>query len=118
MHAIAPQPRGTRPDGQALPHHGVVCSHSRDRRAFRLTEEDPGHRGAGFMGSPLCGQPYHFHKLICAGQWLDRQPASYRRLPDNRMVEATWHDMALPPHIKVDEIYNLARPALPVHDRC
>lgn len=72
--------------------------------------------GAGFLGSFLC------ERLLAAGNEvisLDNYFCGSRRnidhLLDNHHFEALRHDVTQPIHLEVDEIYNFACPASPIH---
>ena len=72
--------------------------------------------GAGFIGSHLCeallGQG---HDVICAENFYTGSKNSVAHLLSNPYFELIRHDITFPLYVEVDEIYNLACPASPVH---
>ena len=72
--------------------------------------------GAGFLGSHLC--EYLLEKgyyVICLDNFFTGHAANVRHLRQNTSFELLRHDVRLPILLEVDEIYNLACPASPVH---
>ncbi|MDE5606865.1 MAG: SDR family oxidoreductase [Bacteroidales bacterium] len=72
--------------------------------------------GAGFIGSHLCeyllGQG---HEVICLDNYFTGRKANVVHLLSNPYFELVRHDVTAPYFAEVDEIYNLACPASPVH---
>lgn len=72
--------------------------------------------GAGFIGSHLCerllGQG---HDVICLDNYFTGSKDNVRHLLDDHHFELVRHDVTEPYYAEVDEIYNLACPASPVH---
>ncbi len=72
--------------------------------------------GAGFLGSHLCerllGQGAD---VICVDNFFTGTRRNINHLLDNRAFELVRHDVTLPLYLEVDQIYNLACPASPVH---
>ena len=72
--------------------------------------------GAGFLGSHLCerlvGQR---HNVICLDNFFTSQKSNVSHLLGKPNFELVRHDITLPIHLEVDEIYNLACPAAPGH---
>lgn len=72
--------------------------------------------GAGFIGSHLCeyllGQG---HEVICLDNYFTGRKANIVHLLSNPYFELVRHDVTAPYFVEVDEIYNLACPASPVH---
>jgi UDP-glucuronate decarboxylase len=72
--------------------------------------------GAGFLGSHLCERlledGYH---VICLDNFYTGTFKNIEHLRDNRNFELLRHDITHPLYIEVDEIYNLACPASPIH---
>ncbi len=72
--------------------------------------------GAGFIGSHLCkrllGQG---SKIICLDNFFTGSKANIKELMGNENFELIEHDITKPISLKVDQIYNLACPASPVH---
>ncbi|GBU20872.1 NAD-dependent dehydratase [Fibrobacteres bacterium R8-0-B4] len=72
--------------------------------------------GAGFLGSHLCerlaGQG---HDVICLDNYFTGRKKNVERLIDRHNFELMRHDVTFPVYVEVDQIYNLACPASPVH---
>lgn len=72
--------------------------------------------GAGFVGSHLCERLLSGgNEVICLDNYFTGQKAKIVHLLDNPFFELVRHDVTQPYFIEVDEIYNLACPASPVH---
>jgi UDP-glucuronate decarboxylase len=72
--------------------------------------------GAGFLGSFLCERLLgEGHEVICADNFFTGSRRNVSHLLDNRSFEVIRHDVTFPLYVEVDEIYNLACPASPVH---
>jgi UDP-glucuronate decarboxylase len=72
--------------------------------------------GAGFLGSHLCGRLLDAgHEIICVDNCYTGSKSNIRGLLENPRFEFLRHDVTFPLYIEVDEIYNLACPASPVH---
>ena len=72
--------------------------------------------GAGFLGSYLCGQLVEQgHDVICLDNFFTSQKSNVSHLLDRPNFELIRHDVTLPIHLEVDQIYNLACPAAPGH---
>ena len=72
--------------------------------------------GAGFLGSHLCERLLDAgHHVVCADNFFTGSHDNVRHLLGNPNFELIRHDVTFPLHIEVDEIYNLACPASPVH---
>ena len=72
--------------------------------------------GAGFLGSHLCDKLLeHGHDVICADNLFTGNKDNILHLMDNPYFEFLRHDITFPLFVEVDEIYNLACPASPVH---
>jgi UDP-glucuronate decarboxylase len=72
--------------------------------------------GAGFLGSHLCarllGQDC---EVICVDNYFTGTRNNVRHLLDDPCFEIMRHDITFPLYVEVDEIYNLACPASPIH---
>jgi UDP-glucuronate decarboxylase len=72
--------------------------------------------GAGFLGTHLCrrllGQG---HEVLCVDNFSTGTRRNIEELLDNPMFELLRHNVTFPLFVEVDEIYNLACPASPVH---
>jgi UDP-glucuronate decarboxylase len=72
--------------------------------------------GAGFLGSHLCERLIAAgHEVICVDNCYTGSKINVQRLLDNPLFEFIRHDVTFPLYIEVDEIYNLACPASPIH---
>lgn len=72
--------------------------------------------GAGFLGSHLCERLLaDGHEVICADNFYTGARRNILHLLDNPNFELLRHDVTFPLYVEVDEIYNLACPASPVH---
>ena len=72
--------------------------------------------GAGFLGSHLCDRLLKDgHEVICLDNYFTGSKQNILHLIDNPFFEVIRHDITMPFFIEVDEIYNLACPASPIH---
>ncbi|RBM04671.1 UDP-glucuronic acid decarboxylase family protein [Novacetimonas cocois] len=72
--------------------------------------------GAGFLGSHLCERLITLgHDVLCVDNYFTGRKENVEFLLQNPRFEAVRHDITLPFHAEIDEIYNLACPASPVH---
>ena len=72
--------------------------------------------GAGFIGSHLCERLVEDgNDVICLDNFFTGRKANIAHLVDNRRFEIVRHDVTEPILLEVDQIYNLACPASPVH---
>ncbi|MCJ7594344.1 MAG: SDR family oxidoreductase [Desulfobacterales bacterium] len=72
--------------------------------------------GAGFLGSHLCERLLaEGHNVICLDNYFTGQRRNIFHLLEQRHFEAIRHDLVNPIFLEVDQIYNLACPASPVH---
>lgn len=72
--------------------------------------------GAGFLGSHLCGRLLaEGHDVICLDNFFTGSKDNVVHLLDNPHFELMRHDVTFPLYVEVDQIYNLACPASPVH---
>ena len=72
--------------------------------------------GAGFLGSHLCERLLAAgHEVLCVDNFFTGRRGNILSLLDNRRFEVLRHDVTFPLYVEVDEIYNLACPASPVH---
>ena len=72
--------------------------------------------GAGFIGSHLCDRLMREgHEVICLDNYFTGSKRNIVHLLDNPYFELVRHDVTHPYFVEVDEIYNLACPASPVH---
>ncbi|MCB1687588.1 MAG: SDR family oxidoreductase [Halioglobus sp.] len=72
--------------------------------------------GAGFLGSHLCRRLVgEGHDVICADNFFTGIKDNIVELMDQPNFELLRHDITFPLYVEVDEIYNLACPASPIH---
>ena len=72
--------------------------------------------GAGFLGSHLCESLLtKGDYVICVDNFFTGQKSNINYLTSNKNFELIRHDITFPLYLEVDEIYNLACPASPVH---
>lgn len=72
--------------------------------------------GAGFLGSHLCERLLaEGHEVICVDNFYTGKKQNIAHLLANPHFELLRHDITLPLYIEIDQIYNLACPASPVH---
>ena len=72
--------------------------------------------GAGFLGSHLIDQLIHLgHEVICVDNFFTGTKKNIAHLLDHPKFELIRHDVTFPLFVEVDEIYNLACPASPIH---
>ena len=72
--------------------------------------------GAGFIGSHLCERLLgNGDDVLCLDNFFTGRRANIVKLFDNHRFELVRHDVIEPILLEVDQIYNLACPASPVH---
>ena len=72
--------------------------------------------GAGFLGSHLCERLLSDGaEVLCVDNFFTGRRSNVAHLLDNPRFELMRHDVTFPLFVEVDEIYNLACPASPVH---
>jgi UDP-glucuronate decarboxylase len=72
--------------------------------------------GAGFIGSHLCERLLRDgHEVLCVDNFYTGSRGNIGRLLGDPNFELMRHDVTFPLYVEVDEIYNLACPASPVH---
>ena len=72
--------------------------------------------GAGFLGSHLCKRLLEEgHEVLCVDNFFTGRRLNVSGFLDNPRFELMRHDVTFPLYVEVDEIYNLACPASPVH---
>ena len=72
--------------------------------------------GAGFLGSHLCERLLNEgNEVICLDNFFTGNKQNVVHLLNNPFFELVRHDVTMPFFIEVDEIYNLACPASPIH---
>lgn len=72
--------------------------------------------GSGFLGSHLCRRLLERgDEVVCVDNFFSSSRTNIEEILDNRNFELIRHDVSFPLYAEVDEIYNLACPASPVH---
>lgn len=72
--------------------------------------------GAGFLGSHLCERLLEGgHEVLCVDNFFTGSRRNIAHLLDDRNFELLRADVTFPLYVEVDEIYNLACPASPIH---
>ncbi len=72
--------------------------------------------GAGFLGSHLCDRLIDAgNEVLCVDNLFTGSRRNIEHLLDNHAFEFIRHDITFPLYVEVDEIYNLACPASPIH---
>jgi UDP-glucuronate decarboxylase len=72
--------------------------------------------GAGFLGSHLCEVLLESgNEVLCVDNYFTGNKTNILPLLDNPRFELMRHDVTFPLYVEVDEIYNLACPASPIH---
>lgn len=72
--------------------------------------------GAGFIGSHLCERLLAGgHEVLCVDNYFTGRRQNIAHLMSNPRFEVMRHDVTFPLYVEVDDIYNLACPASPIH---
>jgi UDP-glucuronate decarboxylase len=72
--------------------------------------------GAGFIGSHLCEALIdRGYEVLCVDNYFTGSKANIAHLLSNPRFDVLRHDITFPLHVEVDQIYNLACPASPIH---
>ena len=72
--------------------------------------------GAGFLGTHLCEMLLNDgNDVLCLDNYYTGRRSNVTHLLSNRKFEVMRHDICFPLYVEVDEIYNLACPASPIH---
>jgi UDP-glucuronate decarboxylase len=72
--------------------------------------------GSGFLGSHLCERLLNLgHDVLCVDNFFTGSKDNILTLLSNPHFELIRHDITFPLYVEVDEIYNLACPASPIH---
>jgi UDP-glucuronate decarboxylase len=75
--------------------------------------------GAGFLGSHLCEQLLaEGHDILCLDNFFTGSKDNILSMIGNPRFELIRHDITMPMYLEVDQIYNLACPASPIHYQC
>ena len=72
--------------------------------------------GAGFLGSYLCEKLIEMdHDIICCDNFYTGNKDNLQKIINNKNFELLRHDVTFPLYLEVDEIFNFACPASPIH---
>lgn len=72
--------------------------------------------GAGFIGSHLCERLLNEgNDVLCVDNYFTGRKSNIVHLLDNHQFESMRHDVTFPLYVEVDQIYNMACPASPIH---
>ena len=72
--------------------------------------------GAGFLGSHLCGYLLRQgHEVLCVDNYFTGSRRNVEPYLDHPLFEVARHDVTFPLYVEVDEIFNMACPASPIH---
>ena len=72
--------------------------------------------GAGFIGSHLSERLlYEGHDVLCVNNYFTGTKSNIAHLMENRHFELMRHDVTFPLYVEVDQIFNMACPASPIH---
>src|SRR5262245_29093196 len=72
--------------------------------------------GAGFLGSHLCDRLLEEgHEVLCADNFFTGTRRNIAHLLDRHDFELIRHDVTFPLYVEVDQIFNFACPASPIH---
>jgi UDP-glucuronate decarboxylase len=72
--------------------------------------------GAGFIGSHLCKRLLdEGNEVLCVDNFFTGRRRNIHGLLENKNFELLRHDITMPLYVEVDQIYNLASPASPIH---
>jgi UDP-glucuronate decarboxylase len=102
----------------------IICKISRAQHdeQSRKTMKNPTRKrilvtgGAGFLGSHLCERLLaDGHDVLCVDNFFTGTKDNIVHLMGNPHFEVLRHDVTFPLYVEVDEIYNLACPASPIH---
>ncbi len=72
--------------------------------------------GTGFLGAHLCKRLLdEGHEVLCVDNFFSSSRSNVAELMDHPRFELMRHDICIPLYVEVNEIYNLACPASPIH---
>ena len=72
--------------------------------------------GSGFLGSHLCDRLLQRgHEVLCVDNYFTGRRENIEHLIGHKRFDLSRHDITFPLYVEVDQIYNLACPASPVH---
>src|SRR5580692_7903799 len=100
----------------------MIATSRRDQRVARGTHMKSATKrilitgGAGFLGSHLCERLIaQGAQVLCVDNFFTGTRKNVESLLEHKYFELIRHDVTFPYYVEVDEIYNLACPASPVH---
>ena len=94
----------------------LTCARSAMKSRYSLRKRILVTGGAGFIGAHLCRRLVaEGHDVLCADNFYTGTRDNIEDLLGNPRFELIRHDITFPLYVEVDEIYNLACPASPVH---
>src|SRR5262249_16997576 len=101
--------------GMAFDHStAMILENFEESHASATTH--PGYRGSGFLGSHLCEKLLaQGANVLCVDNFFTGNRQNIEYLLDDKHFELIRHDVTFPLYVEVDEIYNLACPASPIH---
>lgn len=86
------------------------------KREFHVTKRILVTGGSGFLGSHLCERFLEEgHDVICVDNFFTSSKDNVRHMIGHQRFELLRHDVTFPLYVEVDEIYNMACPASPIH---
>ena len=89
---------------------------ARTSRAMHLEKRILVTGGSGFLGSHLCERLLaEGANVICVDNFFSGTRNNVEHLLENKRFELMRHDVTFPLYIEVDQIYNMACPASPIH---
>jgi UDP-glucuronate decarboxylase len=93
-----------------------VVSHAKDGHMELTRKRVLVTGGAGFLGSHLCERLVaQGHDVLCVDNYFTGRKDNIAHLLDSSSFEAMRHDITFPLYVEVDEVFNLACPASPIH---
>lgn len=99
-----------------MPHHDGKEGIDMTERTYNARKRVLVTGGAGFIGSHLCRRLLdEGREVLCVDNFFTGAKENIRELLDNNLFELLRHDVTFPLYVEVDEIYNLACPASPIH---
>jgi UDP-glucuronate decarboxylase len=102
--------------GAALGHVTISDPKKSEMNNYRLRKRVLVTGGAGFLGSHLCDRLVaDGHDVLCVDNFFTGTRDNIEHLLGSARFELTRHDVTFPLYVEIDEIYNLACPASPIH---
>lgn len=92
------------------------CQHTTNMKNYSLRKRILVTGGAGFLGSHLCERLLKDgNEVLCVDNFFTGSRRNIEHLLENGSFELLRHDITFPLYVEVDQIYNLACPASPIH---